>query len=114
MGAVKRFPGIPEHEMKLTGIFPQIKTDNKVQAKRSDAAATGKDVAGTPVGADRIELSTGTQDVQKAQEILQQTPAVRAERVEALRGQIERGEYVIDPHRIADNMLVSLLSESVN
>ncbi|MEW6500793.1 MAG: flagellar biosynthesis anti-sigma factor FlgM [Thermodesulfobacteriota bacterium] len=100
--------------MKLTGVFPQIKTDNKIQAKRSEGAAAAKAAsAGTPVGADRVQLSTGTQDVQKAQEILQQTPAVRAERVAALKEQIERGEYEIDPYRVADKMLYALVSDNI-
>ncbi|EKD34334.1 MAG: Anti-sigma-28 factor, FlgM, partial [uncultured bacterium] len=72
-------------------------------------AATG----GTPMGADRVELSTGSQDVQKAQEILQQTPAVRPERIAALREQIERGEYEIDARQIADKMLFSLVSDNI-
>ena len=99
--------------MKLTSVFPQIKTDNKVQSKRSEGVAGTKAAAGgTPVGADRVELSAATQDVQKAQEILQQTPAVRTERVAALRQQIERGEYEIDSRKIADKMLFSLISDN--
>lgn len=101
--------------MKLTSILPQIKTDNKVQSKRTEKDSAAKTaVGGTPVSADRVELSTGTQDVQKAQEILQQTPDVRLDKVEALKERIANGEYVVDPHRIADNMLLNLLSESVN
>lgn len=101
--------------MKLTNVFPQIKTDNKIQAKRADAAAaTTAASGGTLVGADRVQLSTGTQDVQKAQDILEQIPDVRADKVQALKEKIASGEYVVDPHRIADNMLVSLLAESVN
>lgn len=101
--------------MKLTSVLPQIKTDNKVRSKRTEEdSAAQTAVGGTPVHADRVELSTGTQDVQKAQEILQQTPDVRLDKVEALKEQIANGEYVVDPHRIADNMLLNLLSESVN
>ena len=100
--------------MKLTSIFPQIKTDNKIQAKRTEGASPAKaNGAGVQVGGDRVELSAGSQDVQKAQEILQQTPAVRAERVAALRQQIERGEYQIDSRQVADKMLVSLISDNI-
>jgi negative regulator of flagellin synthesis FlgM len=99
--------------MKLTSVFPQIKTDNKIQAKRSEGAVAAQAAGGTPVAADRVRLSTGTQDVQKAQEILQQTPAVRTERVAALKEQIERGDYEIDPYRIADKMLFALVSDNI-
>ena len=101
--------------MKLTNLFPQIKTDNKVQAKRAGGVAATTTATGpTLVGADRVELSAGTQDVQKAQAILEQVPDVRADKVQALREKIDNGDYVVDPHQIAEKMLVSLLSESVN
>lgn len=101
--------------MKLTNLFPQIKTDNKVQTKRTGSVAATTTASGTTlVGADRVDLSAGTQDVQKAQALLQQVPDVRADKVQALREKIDNGEYVVDPHQIADKMLFSLLSESVN
>ena len=34
------------------------------------------------------------------------------DRVQALKEQIERGEYEVDPYRVADKMLMNLLSES--
>ena len=98
--------------MKLTGIFPQVKTE-KVQLKRSEEAAASKANPGKAVPADTVELSAGSQDVQKAKAILAQTPDVRADKVQALKEKIADGDYTVDPHRIADNMLTSLLSESV-
>jgi len=44
--------------------------------------------------------------------IIQSTPDVRMDRVQALKEQIERGDYEVDPYRVADKMLISLLSES--
>ena len=98
--------------MKLTGIFPQIKTD-KVQLKRSEGAVASKADLGKTALADKVEFSVGSQDVQKAKAILAQTPDVRADKVQALKEKIADGDYTVDPHRIADNMLTSLLSESV-
>lgn len=99
--------------MKLTNIFPQIKTDNKIPAKRAEGVAAAKaEQAGAPV-TDRVVLSASSQDVQKAQEILQQTPAVRSERIQSLKEQIERGEYQVDARKIADKMLFSLLTDNI-
>mgnify|MGYP001351551367 CR=1 FL=1 len=98
--------------MKLTGIFPPIKTE-KVQVKRSEgstAAGVGKTTA-TPT--DRVELSAGSQEVQRMRELLDQTPDVRLDRVQALKEQIARGEYTVDPHRLADRMMETLLSDSM-
>ena len=108
------YPPILGTGMKLTNIFPQIKTDNKVQARKAEGAAPVKGIgAGVPVGGDRVELSAGSQDVQKAREILQQTPAVRTDRVEALRQQVERGEYQVDSQQVAGKMLMSLISDNI-
>lgn len=96
--------------MKLTGIFPSIKTD-KVQGKKSEGSAPAK-ADNTAQPTDRVVLSAGSQDVQKARAILEQTPEVRADRVLALKEEIARGEYQIDPYQLADKMMGSLLSET--
>ena len=97
--------------MKLTGIFPPIKTE-KVQVKKSEGSAPSK-AGTTALQADRVVLSAGSQDVQKARAILEQTPEVRADRVLALKEEIARGEYQIDPYQLADKMMGSLLSEAL-
>lgn len=101
--------------MKLSNIFSHIKTDNKLQVKKAEASASRQTEAANPSpDTDRVELSAGSMDVQKAQEILQQTPSVRAEKVQALKEQIERGEYQVDPYKVADEMLVSLISDNIS
>jgi len=97
--------------MKLTGIFPPIKTE-KVQVKKPEGSALSK-ADNTALPADRVVLSAGSQDVQKARAILEQTPEVREDRVSALKEEIARGEYQVDPHRLADKMMGSLLSEAL-
>lgn len=99
--------------MKLTGIFPQVKTE-KVPLKRSEGEVASKADAGNTVSADKVELSAGSLDVQKAKDILAQTPDVRVDKVQALKEKITGGDYTVDPHRLADNMLANLLSESLH
>ena len=97
--------------MKLTGIFPPIKTE-KVQVKKSEGSAAARaDTSAQPT--DRVVLSAGSLDVQKVRDILEQTPEVRADRVQALKEEIARGEYKVDPYRLADKMMGSLLSETL-
>ena len=97
--------------MKLTGIFPPIKTE-KVQVKKSEGSVAAR-VESAAQPTDRVVLSAGSLDVQKVRDILEQTPEVRADRVQALKEEIARGEYQVDPHRLADKMMGSLLSETV-
>jgi len=98
--------------MKLTGIFPPVKTE-KVQARKSEdsAAATPEKKSAQPM--DRVVLSAGSLEVQKAKDILEQTPDVRMDRVQTLKDEIARGEYQVDPSRLADKMMGSLLSETL-
>jgi negative regulator of flagellin synthesis FlgM len=108
-----RLHGRQELIMKLTGIFPQVKTE-KVQLKKSGGEVASNADSGKTIPADKVELSAGSQDVQKAKAILAQTPDVRVDKVQALKERIADGDYTVDPHRIADSMLTSLLSETVN
>jgi flagellar biosynthesis anti-sigma factor FlgM len=49
--------------------------------------------------------------MEKAQEMIDQTPEVRAEKVAALKAAVEQGTYQIDPHRLADIILALILTE---
>lgn len=96
--------------MKISNLVPQIKTDNKVhKAKESSTAGLSSTQTAST---DRVQLSSSSVDVQKMKSIIQETPSVRMDRVQALKEQIERGEYQVDPYRVADKMLMNLLSES--
>ena len=97
--------------MKLTGVFPPIKTE-KVQVKKSEGSAVSKADKGA-LPTDSVVLSPGSLDVQKAKDILAQTPEVRADKVQASKEDIASGKYQVDPHRLADKMMGSLLSETV-
>lgn len=100
--------------MKVSGVFPQIKSVDRVQSKKiKDSAQVKPEVAASVTGADRVELSAGSAEVQKMREILQKTPFVRTEKVQALKEKIERGEYQIDPYDVADKMLMNLLTDTV-
>ena len=96
--------------MKISNLVPQIKTDNKIQKVKSSSAAEVSSTRTT--SADRVQLSSNLVDVQKMKNIIQETPSVRMDRVQALKQQIEGGEYQVDPYRVADKMLMNLLSES--
>ncbi|MFZ5775701.1 MAG: flagellar biosynthesis anti-sigma factor FlgM [Thermodesulfobacteriota bacterium] len=96
--------------MKLTGVLPPVKTE-KVQVKRSEGSARTE--GATAAQSDRVQLSAGSQEVQRMRELLDQTPDVRLDRVQALREQIARGEYTVDPYRLADKMMETLLSDGL-
>ncbi len=97
--------------MKISDFIPQIKTSNKIQKTRT---GSGSDLPATQAAGstDRVEISASSLDVQKMKGVIQSTPDVRMDRVQALKEQIESGDYEVDPYRVADKMLINLLSES--
>jgi len=96
--------------MKISNFMPQIKTEKIEKTKGGSEVKTP--AASDSIGTDKVEISAGSLDVQKMKAIIQDTPPVRMDRVQALKEQIERGEYEVDPYRVADKMLMNLLSES--
>jgi negative regulator of flagellin synthesis FlgM len=95
--------------MKLTDAISQIRTDNKVEVKKTRKLEGGAESA-SPAGADTVDLSSSSRDVQKMKEILAQTPAMRMEMIESLKKQIDEGTYQVDARDIADKMMDDLLS----
>ncbi|MFW8600000.1 flagellar biosynthesis anti-sigma factor FlgM [Desulfobacterota bacterium M19] len=96
--------------MKIGDFIPQIKTDNKISKARGARGAESSSAASQ--AGDRVDISASSLDVQKMKGIIQKTPDLRMDRVQALKEQIERGDYEVDPYRVADKMLMNLLSES--
>lgn len=102
--------------MKLSNLFPPLKTETKAgaPAKKADAKSTASASTSQTLGADEVKLSASSLDVQKMKDILQETPSVRMEKVQALKEQIERGEYQVDPYKVADKMLIDLLGDHIS
>ena len=95
--------------MKITDAVSQLKPNNKIDVKKSETEGVARSSA--TEGSDRVELSSGSRDAMKMQEIIQSTPSERTEMVEKLKAQIESGEYSVDSREVAGKMLLNLLSE---
>ncbi len=95
--------------MKLTDVISQIRTDNKVEVKKTSKALDESSGMGA-VASDKVEISSSSRDVQKMQEILAQTPEMRMEMIESLKREIDAGTYKVDSRDIADKMLDDLLA----
>jgi negative regulator of flagellin synthesis FlgM len=95
--------------MKITDAVSQLKTDNKIDVRKSKTEDVSQSSAAET--SDKVEFSSGSRDAVKMNEILQSTPPERAEMVEELRAQIESGEYSVDSREVAGKMLLNFLSE---
>lgn len=97
--------------MKLTDVLSQVRTETKVEVKKAKETQQAQAPAGEATSSDTVEISTGTQDMQKMREILADTPSVRTEMVATLKRQIENGEYQVPSQEIADKMMSSILAD---
>lgn len=85
--------------------------------RRPDFARSGAPAerSADPTGVlppDHLSLSARTVQASGLQSALEALPPVRTGLVEELKGQIARGAYVVNPHRLADRLLkVRVLDE---
>lgn len=96
--------------MKLTDVISQIRTDNKVGTKKTRQVESNAE--STASSSDTVELSSGSRDVQKMKEVLEQTPPIRMDLIKSLKAQIKAGTYHVDSRDIADKMMDEFLSEN--
>ena len=75
------------------------------------AAATDVAVVRT---AARVDISTQAQEVRRVTELIKQLPDVRADRVQALKAQIENGTYHVSSEDIADLMIRRALADNTS
>lgn len=72
--------------------------NNQATTNKSNKLERGK-------RADELNISSAARDFQIAMEQVKKQPEVRAEKVEALKKQIEAGNYTVDAKQIAEKMV---------
>jgi len=91
--------------MKITGNQVNPVAQVYLSKTKSVRAVEGTDAAKP---ADKIELSTDAEAIETARKVIAEMPDVRADKVEALRKQIQDGTYQVSPESIADKMLTEM------
>ena len=69
----------------------------KAKAKAKDSSSTG----------DRVSVSQDAKLVAEAAKLAGESPDVRVDRVEALKAQVQSGNYIPDPRKIAQKLVDS-------
>ena len=75
------------------------------QSKSSESVDNSSEV-GT---SDRVELSSQARDIQRAREVAQGAPEVRADKVEAARRALQSGSLNLNGQDLADKLLQAVL-----
>lgn len=96
---IHELPGISVEQLqtgKAGGVTP-----------REDKATAGQAAADVDV----IHLSPQAKLMQKAAQIVAETPEVRPEKVLALKDSVEQGAYQVETPKVADKIIVEMLTE---
>ena len=81
---------------------------NNIEREEKPKKAAGKQSAGANIGAnieDKATLSSGSLDTSPLEAQVLASPEVRQAKVEALRQQVQNGEYKVDADAVAKSIL---------
>jgi negative regulator of flagellin synthesis FlgM len=98
--------------MKITDI--QGTGVSQLQSEQTAAVGsrTGKTSAASPsTGADNIVVSDQARLMQRAAEVIGQTPDVRQDKVDSLQQAVNQGTYSADTQKVANSMIANMLME---
>jgi negative regulator of flagellin synthesis FlgM len=96
--------------MKITDIKgPEVE---QVAARQKVGQVQGQQAAVSSGGEnDVIQLSSQARMMQKAGEVVYQTPEVRPEKVEALQDSVQQGTYQVDSEKVANSLIAGMILE---
>ncbi|NPB10049.1 MAG: flagellar biosynthesis anti-sigma factor FlgM [Thermodesulfobacteria bacterium] len=99
--------------MKVENLYQRFAVQNTEQVKQSqnETAKSGAQVQERAQNRDRVELSSTAREMKKIESVLETTPDVRADKVKAIKEQIEAGTYKVDSKKVANAMLADLLKD---
>jgi|UniRef100_A0A7C3WRS4 negative regulator of flagellin synthesis FlgM len=95
------------HELPGIGV-------EQLQASRAGGAASPGEKHGSPqtsAGVDVIHLSPQARLMQKAAQVVAETPEVRSEKVRALKDSVAQGTYAVDTPKVAEKLITEMLLE---
>ncbi len=93
--------------VELNAYLKQIRQQQKTgETQSQDSSQRAKE-------ADKVNLSTRARDVQQAAQALKAMPDVRAEKVQNVKMDVEKGTYKVDGPRVANGMLHESLENNL-
>lgn len=95
--------------MKITDI--QGTGVSQLQNEQAGAVESRAPKTEAAQNADNIVLSQKARLMQKASQVIAETPDVRQEKVDPLKEAVDQGSYPVDPQKVANSMIANLLME---
>lgn len=91
--------------MKIESTGKSIAPSATGEARPRNPAGPATTVSG---GSEKVQLSSLSASLQKAETVIAQTPVVDKQRVEEIKQAIANGDFKIDAGRIADGLISSV------
>lgn len=95
----------PVDQGLLGKIGEKIGDSGKTEKLVSGESSRGKEVAQKTATSDTVELTSSAKLLERLEKTLAASPDISASRIDAVKAQIENGEYQIDVDKIADALL---------
>jgi len=95
----------PMDQGMLGKIGNKIGESSTTKKVGTDTPARGNETAAPSTSGDTVELTSSAKLLERLEKTLASIPQVDQSRVEAVKAQIENGEYQIDADKIAEAML---------
>lgn len=84
---------------------PQQSGDRSVTSLRRDGSTTAQQRSSSGGGGDTVSLTDMASRMKSLESKLESQPAIDQSRVDKVREAISRGEYRVNPERVADKMM---------
>jgi negative regulator of flagellin synthesis FlgM len=101
--------------MKIADINQQANLISRLaqadSSKKGKSSSSGSASSSASSSIDKVELSDRSREIKKIYEAIEKTPDVRAERVEAIKDSIAKGEYEVKSDEVASKMIDEFLYE---
>jgi negative regulator of flagellin synthesis FlgM len=95
--------------MKITYIHGT--SVSQVQNEQTGAVETRTQKTEATQTADNIQLSPKARLMQKASQIIAETPDVRQDRVDPLKEAVDTGSYPVNAQKVANSMIANMIME---
>ncbi len=93
--------------MKIDNSVKPVGNLDTGEARPRPAASSGAPPSAAPAG-DRVELSSLSSGLQKAENAIQSTPVVNQVRVDEIKQAISEGRFKVDANKVADGLIDSV------
>ncbi|MDY6850664.1 MAG: flagellar biosynthesis anti-sigma factor FlgM [Thermodesulfobacteriota bacterium] len=93
---------------------PKINSYGQTKAATDETKAkVSESQASQPKSGDKVDLSDRSREIARARELVEAAPAVRADKVAAMKAQLNSGDYEVKAEEVADKIIFTQVEETV-